>query len=280
MTEPFDSDVLARLGWRQGSILGPKLARLALNYAPATMVVDDADRLIVTSHDCDIVNFSIDKEPVVEVLRAGISTGRKVDRRESWGRNPRTLEIAFDTSSTRAVLTCSVHDRWSIPRELLLQEAPQDRLADKERRLVAQWLAKRYIRAAFPTAFDLRWRAKQKDWQKLLQRHSEWLQGVYLRLDTLAELPGGSPYRCHIMLAVPTDKRAGAGWPAKRDELEREVHAFWDQCKPEIECSGVDPLGTDEITLADIEPYQRFDSDWVSFEDDTSTTPATVDMTS
>ena len=41
-----------------------------------------------------------------------------------------------------------------------------------------------------------------------------------------------------------------------------------------------DPLGTDEITLADIEPYQRFDSDWVSFEDDTSTTPATVDMTS
>ena len=84
-----------------------------------------------------------------------------------------------------------------IPRELLLQEVPQGQLADKERRLIAEWLAKRYIRAAFPTAFDLRWRTKMRPWQRLLRRHSEWLQGVYLRLNTLAELPEGAPYRCH-----------------------------------------------------------------------------------
>ena len=44
-------------------------------------------------------------------------------------------------------------------------------------------------------------------------------------------------------------------------------------------CIAVDVQGTDEITLADIEQYQRFDSDWVSFEDDTSITPEMVDMT-
>ena len=47
------------------------------------------------------------------------------------------------------------------------------------------------------------------------------------------------------------------------------MQGFWDQFKPGIECAGVEPLGTNEITLADIEPYQRFDSDWVSFDDDT-----------
>ena len=280
MTEPIDSEELARLGWRQGSILGPGLARLARTHAPATVKVGDADRFIVTSHDCDIVNFSIDKEPVVEVLRTGIVTGRKVEKQQSGGRNPRTLQLAFEAGATATVLVCSVHDRWTIPRDLLLKEAPLEQLADKERRLVAEWLAKRYIRAAFPTAFDLRWRAKLKDWQKLLQRHSEWLQGVYLRLDTLAELPAGTSYQCHIILAVPNAKRSRAGWPAKRNELEREVRAFWDQFDPGIECVGIEPLGTDEITLADIEPYQRFDSDWVSFEDDTSTTPSAVDMTS
>ena len=195
MAMPFDSEMLVRLGWRQGSILGPELTQLAREYAPARIVVDDADRFIVT------------------------------------------------------------------------------------RRLVAQWLAKRYIRAAFPTAFDLRWRAKLKDWQKLLQWNSEWLQGVYLRLDTLAELPERTPYRCHILLAVPAAKRERPGWPAKLHELQLEVQAFWDQFGPGIECIGVDPQGTDEITLADIERYQRFDSDWVSFEDDTSTTPEMVDMT-
>ena len=279
MAKPFDSEMLVRLGWRQGSILGPELARLAREYAPARMVVDDADRFIVTSHDCDIVNFGIDKEPVVEVLRAGVTAARKVDKPQSWGRNPRALQIAVDVSATGVVLTCSVHDRWNIPRELLLQEQPKERLADKERRLVAQWLAKRYIRAAFPTAFDLRWRAKLKDWQKLLQRNSDWLQGVYLRLDTLAEVPERTPYRCHILLAVPAAKRERADWPAKLHELQLEVQAFWDQFDPGIRCIGVDAQGTDEITLADIERYQRFDSDWVSFEDDTSTTPEMVDMT-
>ena len=88
------------------------------------------------------------------------------------------------------------------------------------------------------------------------------------------------PIGAIIILAVPFDKRAGKGWPAQRDNLEREVQGFWDQFKPGIECAGVEPLGTDEITLADIEPYQRFDADWVSFDDDTSTTPVTVDMAS
>ena len=58
------------------------------------------------------------------------------------------------------------------------------------------------------------------------------------------------------------------------------MQGFWDQFKPGIESAGVEPLGTDEITLADIVPYQRFAGDWVSFDDDTSTTPMTVDMAS
>ena len=279
MTELFDSEALAKLGWRQGSILGPRLAQLAHEYAPAKAIVGE-DRLIVTSHDCDIVNSSLEKEPVVEVLRAGIATARKVDKPHSGGRNPRTLQLAFEAGATTTVLHCSVHDRWTIPRDLLLREEPQGQLADKERRLVAEWLAKRYIRAAFPTAFDRRWRAKLKAWQKLLERHSEWLQGVYLRLNTLVELSEEAPYRCHVLLAVPRAKRGGHGWPAQRDKLEHEVQEFWDQFKPGIECFGVEPLGTDEITLANLEAYQRFDSDWVSFEDDTSTTPQTVDMRS
>ena len=279
MTEPFDSDAIAKLGWRQGSILGSKLAELAGKHAPATVSVDGADWLIVTSHDCDIVNYSIDKEPVVEVLRVKVGATKTVDKQQSWGRNPRTLQLAVEAGEDPVVLSCAVHDRWTVPRALLLQEAPTMCLPDKERRLVAEWLAKRYIRAAFPTAFDLRWRAKIKEWQQLLKKHSEWLQGVYLRLSTLDELSDETPYKCHLILAVPDEKRGGANWAQKRDQLEQEVQAFWDQFKPGIECAGVEPQGTDEITLADIEPYQRFDADWVSFEDDTPTTPPAADMT-
>jgi hypothetical protein len=280
MNQPFDSDAIAKLGWRQGAILDAKLAESARNHAPATVTVDDGDWLIVTSHDCDIVNFSLAKEPVVEVVRASVLPAKKVDKQQSSGRNPRTLQLAVDHGDQAVVLSLSVHERWFVPRDLLLQEAPARNLPDKERRLVAEWLAKRYIRSAFPTAFDLRWRAKLKDWQKLLKTHSEWIQGIYLRLSTLDELPEGTPYKCHLFVAVPHAKRSGVTWPKKREELEKAIEAFWNQFKPGIECAGVEPLGTDEITLADIEPYQRFDADWVSFDDDTAVTPAHADMTS
>ena len=41
----------------------------------------------------------------------------------------------------------------------------------------------RYIRAAFPSAFDSRWRA-MREWVALLREHAEWIQGIYLRLST------------------------------------------------------------------------------------------------
>ncbi|MYH29295.1 MAG: hypothetical protein F4137_10660 [Acidobacteria bacterium] len=274
----IDGDAIANLGWRQGSFLGPKLAKLACDYAPRKAPADRADLLVVSSHDCDIVNFSLEKEPVVEVLGARRVDAGKIDARQQSGRNPRTLQIRIDSITGPSMLSCSAHDRWAIPRGLLLQEPPAGDLPPKMRRLVAEWLAKRYIRAAFPTAFDQRWRARAKAWQTLLKKHSEWIQGVYLRLSTLDELPEGTPYRCHIMLAVPHGKRGQSGWARKRLELEQEVEAFWNQFEPAIACGGVEPLGTDEITLADIEPYQRFDADWVSFEDDTPTTPTTADM--
>ena len=281
MTEPFDSGEIAKRGWRQGSILGGALAKRAAEHAPPMVTVRSADWLILTSHDCDIVNDSMDKEPVVEVLCMRTVAAGKVDRRQSSGRNPRTLQLTIEARGAAVVLSCVAHDRWAIPRDLLMQGSPANSLPDKEGRLVAEWLAKRYIRAAFPTAFDQRWRSKLKHWQKLLEKHSEWMQGVYLRLNSLDELPADAPYRCHLILAVPDTKRKAVGWATKRTEIEEDVQAFWDQFNPGgIKCDGVEVLGTDEIALADIDPYQRFDADWVSFEDETSTTPPVVDRLS
>ena len=106
------------------------------------------------------------------------------------------------------------------------------------------------------------------------------MQGVYIRLSTLDELPANAPYQCHLMLAVPSAKRGGTDWAGRRTEIEEEVQSFWDQFEPGIKCAGVEVLGTDEITLADIELYQRFDADWVSFEDETPTTSPMLDMAS
>jgi hypothetical protein len=274
----FEPEAIEQHGWRQGAVLGEALMRVAREHAPTGISVADGDWLIVTSHDCDVVNSRLDKEPVVEVLRAEVVARKAPDKQEAWGRNPRVIQIAVEEGSTSVVLSCRVHERWTIPREVLSAEAPVRVLDDKLRRSIAEWLAKRYIRAAFPTAFDGRWRASLRDWTRLLAQHSRSVQGVYLRLSTLAELEPETPYKCHLIVAVPASLRTEAGWAAKRDQIDREIEEFWKQFEPAIECVGVEVLGTDELTLAEIEPYQRFDADWVSFTDDTVATPLGTDM--
>ncbi len=278
MSAEFDAVAIERHGWRQGSVLGPEVLRAARDRAPAGITVADTDWLIVTSHDCDVVNERLEKEPVVEVLRAEVVTRKAPDKQQVGGRNPRVLQLQVDDGGASVILNAKVHERWTLDRALLSTEAPARSLDDKTRRLIAEWLAKRYIRAAFPNAFDARWRAHLRTWTSLLEKHSRWIQGVYLRLSTLGELDEQTPYKVHLIVAPPADAKKQSGWATKREELEREIEAFWKQFGPGIECAGVDVVGTDELTLAEIAPYQRFDADWVSFADDSAMTPMTADM--
>ncbi len=69
MWTTFDADAIEKHGWRQGAVLGPARLRVARERAPSGLTIADDDWLIVTSHDCDVVNDRLEKEPIVEVLR-------------------------------------------------------------------------------------------------------------------------------------------------------------------------------------------------------------------
>ena len=151
MGHEFDRDRVSELGWGQGAILDRRLAESAWKHAPERVTPGDHDHLLVTSHDCDVLNASIAKEPLVEVLRARVlddATGQRSPF--SAGRNPRALRLCeVSVQGDGVALDLVVQDRWEIPRELLMEEGPVARLPTKEGRLVAEWLAKRYIRFAF-----------------------------------------------------------------------------------------------------------------------------------
>ena len=103
MIRAFDSEAIAKLGWRQGSLLGANLAQLACEYDRRRTAVSDADRLFVTTHDCDIVSPNLGREPFVEVLRGRVATADKLDKQLSGGRNPRVVHLGFDIGGTDAV---------------------------------------------------------------------------------------------------------------------------------------------------------------------------------
>lgn len=138
MGREFDRDRVAGLGWGQGAILDRRLAESAWEHAPERVTPSDRDHLLVTSHDCDVLNANIAKEPLVEILRARIlddAAGRRSPF--SAGRNPRTLRLSeVSVQGDDVALGLVVQDRWEIPRELLMEEAPLGRLPTREGRLV------------------------------------------------------------------------------------------------------------------------------------------------
>lgn len=272
----FDSSAIEAHGWRQGSLLGAALAPKAFEHAPAGVIAGLDDWLIVTSHDCDVVNGQLDKEPFVEVLRASVVA--KLDKHQAGGRNPRVLRLEVVRDGATVTVSASVHDRWRVPRQWLVDEKPDWLVPGKERRLISEWLAKRYIRSAFPTAFDQRWRDKIGNWTKLLASQSRWIQGVYLRPNTLSELGPLEVYKVSLIVAAPKGASAEADWPQRQHEIGKAVEGFWRQFGPGIEFVEVDVVTTAELTLAEVEPYQRFDADWVSFADDTPVVTTAMDM--
>lgn len=75
-----------------------------------------------------------------------------------------------------------------------------------------------------------------------------------------------------VLLAVTDD---GAKNLEARDVLESKVFDFWNE-RSGVECVEARTLGLDEITLKDMMNYQRFDLDWISFEDETESSPLTL----
>ena len=82
LAESFDAGKIASLRWRQGAICGAGLVAAARGHAPASVTISDTDWLIVTSHDCDVVNSSLSKEPVVELLRGQVLSKKSPDNQQ------------------------------------------------------------------------------------------------------------------------------------------------------------------------------------------------------
>lgn len=91
-------------------------------------------------------------------------------------------------------------------------------------------------------------------------------------VNSMAELPAEKSYEADLLLAVSPEARERQGWRDTREALTEHVEAFWSGFAG-IKCGEVEVLSTDEITLDQLTMYLRFDADWISFADDTATTP-------
>jgi len=236
---------------------------LAKNFDPSN------DIWIVISQDCDLVQYDWDKEPFVElvrVLKVSDSEGEGM-----WLTSPRTYVFSDPPDEKPSHrFKCIVHDRVRIDRRYLAYFSPDPHrsfAAENIRRLI-HWIARRYVRAAFPDEFNNR---IQSSLQKLarkksssLVKYSDLLTGIYLYVPE-GELEPEEVYEIVLWGVVRPNVIKDQVLASHAQELVDELEALF------FECDGIDVSASylkseQDVTLDHLHKWKRWDFDSLSLK--------------
>lgn len=228
----------------------------------------DDDLLVLISQDCDVVCHSYDIEPHVELMVARRLLPEARNGSLFHGKHPRRIQFTAPGPDGERLYEINVHEKNRIDRRELADRRPHEdvRIDPETVRLLALWTARRYTRSAFPDTFNERCRPAAGRIERRLKARGELLTAVFLRLDSMEELPEGTDY--HVILratALPEDLE-----DVRREEealrLLRDVEKALNDCDG-IEVVDAELVSEDEFTLTDVRQTLRWEYDYLSYRE-------------
>ena len=293
-----DAAQIKRNGWRQGSVLSTALVeRLKLDEQIPNLTLPMSNRRVahrgpafvrrclaatryyfgrksvskrgtkqemwmVVSHDCDVTNGNLEAEPNVEIIC--LEHVEDQDGHLFWAKNPRRYQFVDGATGDSQVYQLGVHEKVSIDRVYLIDSSPDgDRTIDDENvRRVCSWLARRYIRSAFPDEFNERTRRATIKLKKPLKKSGDALTGVYL-LVVDDELLSEEDYRITLSATMRDDEFDNPRVRQKAQELVNKLESELNSC------DGIDVLESEllperDVSLSDLRLLKRWDFDDLS----------------
>lgn len=261
---PRKGAILEQAGWRQGLFLTEEAARELVGPPPC---VEGSWRCIVISQSCDIAQDEA-SEPEVEVIWARIVPSEKKDL--LFGRHPRKIHLTLDVPtgdmqvSRSLVVECFARDKRLLSKEGLCAFQPDADLRLSERQLsgFVRWLAGRYSRPAWPTAFNDRVAAadpkgKLRKRAKSLEK-SGAMTGIYLEITPDGELETDQDYNVNMLgLIMPGES-----------VVDSSVRAAFEQYADILRKAGMDVeariVPEDKVSVATLRRYRRINFDDLS----------------
>ena len=268
----IDAALIQRQGWRQGSIFTLEASRPVVianreRIAVPGFVIDDRARLLVTSQDCDVVHPG-PHEPRVEVCPAVLVRGG-LDGNFTGTRNPRRLQIELNIRGARFPCEVRAPTRFCIDRAILEASAPdpEAQISPRHQSFFVHWLAKRFRRAALPTAFDQRVSKEiRSEIRGLLRPLEDSIDSMLIAIDPEdRELEKGVAYLVQIVALMEESDFVD---PVRREPVEaaiRQVQGLLDQCEDiELDACVVESSG--RMTVEEYREFDVWDYDELSLE--------------
>ena len=260
--------------WRQGFVLSQDSAE-ALGITGAQ---SKEARVVVIAHDCDLEQDP-GQEPNVEAIVGKIVP--KADGNFLNARSARTLHLAYNATSASQVVELRAGDKIQIAKSSLGGHRPDPGLTLKpsDKRILQNWLAARYHRAAFPNAFNERLGKKGLDidepLRKILSAVTGELVAVYFDLDEGEdnERDASGTYQLTIYLVSAVEPDPEKAQSVCDDAREKIEALFKTKCHTPkgwngVELEGCYVISVAEMTLDVASKLRKWNADYLSLRRD------------
>jgi len=206
------------------------------------------------------------KEPWVEIIMVRPIAGTLLGDQTRM-KNPRALDFTGRLDGAPVTCRALAADRIFLPKALFAGRAPAALLDTDPSGLLASWIARRYIREAFPNEFERRWRPARRAIRDHLRATGAHLDAIFLRLEE-REL---GPDDVYVVIARGTMLSEDHADPDKRTLAQQALDGAMARL---AQCEGIDVeeailLSEADLSLDDIRLLKRWDSlDDLSFSEE------------
>lgn len=275
------ADEIEKRGWQQGSILSKEFVYQLYKDCeiPSVRLLKSNSRLlffkwhqrrlakrqffhlseewVLVSQHCDVVQTSFEKEPWVELIRM-IPVG-KLGNFQNF-RSARQLEFI----DGEVAYQLDIKDRCFVSRKLLCSWNPEKQLSPESIGRIRLWISNRYVRAAFPNAFNLRLAESQKKLFKKLKKNKDQthIDSVYVLVSDDEKFQG-EEYKIKIACIVSAKHFGEVEYRAKSQKVADMIEASF-AIEGSVDVLQCDLLPTSQFTLEQLNCYKRWDFDEIS----------------
>lgn len=257
--EGSDAQQVKVNGWRQGSVLGNALVQ-EITGAGKLPSHSGEGKWIVISHDCDVTNGSFENEPNVELLYAKVLSDDEIDGNRNWAKNTRLLQFESNVPPGPVVYGCDANQRMVVHREPLSRHKPAPQAIEASLvGLIANWIAKRYRRAAFPDNFNIRTTRAASKIRDKAKKKGKWISGIYLLVSD-DELPFNKIYDVILIATMRVTDYSDEHARKSATELLGVIESAF------ASCQGVNLVASElrsesDVSIDDLLRLKRWDYD-------------------
>jgi len=264
----IDRELLKSNGWQMGACFTRSSCPKLISSMAENHLQDESLVFIAITHDCAIINDSLNAEPFLEYIVAR-KIG-KLDGNFTHTKNPRKLHIEIETHNSSIPFELSIIDRAFLDRALLLENKPaQDvRLIDSQKATLVRWLANRYMGQALPDQFEKRIDPIRGNLNKLLSKtEANGMLAIYIELSPRDELASDKNYTLTVVLVYEDAAFRELIDEDCLDSYASKIEGVFQKASG-IDISGVIPLSEKDFSLYDQRRKIRWRSDHSSFKQD------------